>query len=235
MGLMVAWLALVAGLGSTAWAAVEGDPEEGARVFRACGACHSLAPGQHRTGPSLAGVFGRKAGTAPGFHRYSQALEGADVIWTATALDAWLADPRQFLPGNRMTFPGIPDAKARADLIAYLEIAAAEGRTGRERPEQGAMGGGMMAGPEPLDLRGETGPNNQVTAIRYCGDTYTVEVATGKSHPFWEFNLRFKTNSSANGPAPGHPVLIPANMMGDRAFAIFADPAEISSFIEKRC
>jgi cytochrome c len=192
-------------------------------------------PGLQRTGPSLAGVFGRKAGTAQGFQRYSRALKEADVIWTAAALDAWLADPKQFLPGNRMTFPGIEDAKARADLIAYLAVAAAEGGAGSARPERGAMGGGMMAGPEPLDLRRETGPNNRITAIRYCGDTYMVDVAAGESHPFWEFNLRFKTDSSTNGPQPGHPVLIPANMMGDRAFAIFADPAEISAFIEKRC
>ncbi|MGH7292912.1 MAG: c-type cytochrome, partial [Myxococcota bacterium] len=58
--------------------AEEGDTANGARVFAACAACHSLAPGRHRTGPSLAGVLGRKAGTAEGFRRYSPALNGAD-------------------------------------------------------------------------------------------------------------------------------------------------------------
>jgi cytochrome c len=53
--------------------------------------------------------------------------------------------------------------------------------------------------------------------------------------PFWEFNLRFKTDSSDKGPEPGHPVLIPASMMGDRAFVIFAAPEEISGFIESKC
>src|SRR5262245_29865440 len=70
-----------------------GDAENGARAFRVCGACHSLEPGRHKTGPSLAGVLGRKAGTAEGFHRYSAALKGADVVWNETTLDAWIADP----------------------------------------------------------------------------------------------------------------------------------------------
>jgi cytochrome c len=95
--------------------------------------------------------------------------------------------------------------------------------------------GGMMAPPQLLDLRREVGPNNRITSIRYCGDTYTVDVETGESHPFWEFNLRFKTDSSDKGPEAGHPVLIPASMMGDRAFVVFAAPEEISRLIEAKC
>jgi cytochrome c len=205
-----------------------GDPEAGAEVFRTCAACHTLEPGAHRTGPSLAGVFGRKAGTAEGFNRYSDALRSADLVWNEDALNTFLADPQAFLPGNRMTFPGIADAQGRADVIAYLQIATAgEAQAGEQR--------GMMATPQLLDLRREVGPNNRVTSIRYCGDTYTVGVESGESHPFWEFNLRFKTDSSDKGPQPGHPVLIPASMMGDRAFVIFAAPDEISGFIESRC
>ena len=109
-------------------AAAEGDPAEGARVFRQCIACHTLEAGEHRTGPSLAGVFGREAGTAPGFARYSPALERADLVWDAATLDAWLADPEGLIPGNRMTFPGIPDAKARADLAGLSR--------GRQRARQ---------------------------------------------------------------------------------------------------
>ena len=97
-----------------------GNPANGAQAFRACGACHSLEPGRHKTGPSLAGVVGRKAGTVEGFRRYSPALKGADVVWNEATLDAWIADPQAFLPGNRMVFRGLPDAQARADLIAYL-------------------------------------------------------------------------------------------------------------------
>jgi cytochrome c len=207
-----------------------GNPEAGAQVFRTCAACHTLEPGAHRTGPSLAGVFGRKAGTAEGFHRYSDALRSADLVWREETLNGFLADPQAFLPGNRMTFPGIADAQDRADVIAYLQTATAE------RPQaQAGEEGGMMATPQLLDLRRDVGPNNRITSIRYCGDTYTVGVESGESHPFWEFNLRFKTDSSDKGPQPGHPVLIPASMMGDRAFVIFVAPEEISGFIESRC
>jgi len=74
-----------------------------------------------------------------------------------------------------------------------------------------------------------------VTAIRYCRDSYFVTLATGKTLPFWEFNLRFKTNGSPEGPAPGNPVILRAGMRGDRASIVFADPNEISRFIRKRC
>ena len=102
-----------------------GDPE-GCRAFRACGACHSLSPGQHRTGPSLAGVFGR---TGRHGRRLSPLLpgpQGGGVVWDEASLDPWISGPgRPFIPGNRMTFPGLKDDQARADLIAYLEQTAA--------------------------------------------------------------------------------------------------------------
>jgi cytochrome c len=207
-----------------------GDPEAGEQVFRTCTACHTLEPGTHRTGPSLAGVLGRKAGTAEGFHRYSDALRSADLVWSEDALNGFLADPQAFLPGNRMTFRGLADAQARADVIAYLQTAT----SAKSSAEAGAQGG-MMAPAQLIDLRREVGPNNRITSIRYCGDTYTVGVESGESHPFWEFNLRFKTDSSDKGPEPGHPVLIPASMMGDRAFVIFAAPEEISTSIDSKC
>jgi cytochrome c len=216
--------------GSAADAAT-GDPENGAQVFRVCAPCHTLVPGEHRTGPSLAGVWRRKAGTAPGFSRYSPALRSAGVVWHAQTLDGWLADPKRFIPGNRMIFPGLPDEQARADLIAWLEQASAQGsKAAQERPPGGMMGGGEMA-----DLRRDVGPDNRVTSVRYCGDTYTVDVESGESHQFWEFNLRFKTDSSSRGPERSHPVLIPSGMSGDRAFVIFSAPEEISGFIKSKC
>jgi cytochrome c len=210
-------------------AAFAGDAQEGAKVFRACAACHSLAPGRHMTGPSLAGIWERKAGTAEGFPRYSEALKSSGVTWNAEALDAWLADPRAFIPNNRMTFPGIRDAKARADLIAYLQAAS----SGQAETPGGGMAGGMMSGEVP-PLKQMTA-DQQVTAIRYCGDTYSVTTASGETQQFWERNLRFKTDSSADGPPKGTPALLGAGMMGDRASVIFADPAEISAFIQARC
>lgn len=202
---------------------------EGARAFRACAACHSLEPGRHLTGPSLADFFGRKAGTIEGFTRYSPALKDANVVWDEETLEAWLANPQALVPGNLMSFPGIQDKKVRADLIAYLKTVGIEGITPETTSQRG-----MMHGPSLQNLKA-AGPNQQVVSLRYCGDTYHVTTADHQTFPFWEFNLRFKSDSTEIGPLNGRPVLLPASMMGDRAFIIFADPAEISPFIEKRC
>ena len=175
-------------------------------------------------------MLGRQAGTAEGFHRYSDALRSADLVWREDTLNSFLADPQAFLPGNRMTFPGITDAQARADVIAYLQTATAAGA----QVEAGEQGG-MMAAPQLIDLRREVEPNNRITSIRYCGDTYTVGVESGESHPFWEFNLRFKTDTGKLGPAPGKPVVLGAGMQGDRASVVFATPAEISALIKESC
>lgn len=206
-----------------------GDEQRGVKVFgAACAACHSLVPGRHLTGPSLAGIWNKRAGTVPGFTRTSPALESSGIVWSGEALHMWLADPKALVPGNWMTFPGLKDAKARADLIAFLETVA----TGRAEGKGGHPG--MMAGPRLQNLK-ELAPRQRVTAIRHCGDTYRVTTAGGELPPFWEFNLRFKTDSGTTGPRRGRPAILPAGMLGDRASVIFADPLEISAFIEKAC
>ena len=78
-------------------------------------------------------------------------------------------------------------------------------------------------------------PAEQVTAIRYCRDTYHVTTGDGETHDFWERNLRFKTDSGDIGPPSGTPALVGAGMMGDRADVIFASPQEIGSFIKPEC
>jgi cytochrome c len=207
--------------------AAAGDPERGARAFRACVACHVVEPGQHLTGPSLAGIFGRKAGSVEGFARYSEALRSSAVVWDERALDAWLRDPARFIPGNAMTFPGMAEAHARADLIAYLR-AVSEGKA----PQ---TDGARRRGPGQLaDLR-QPGERARVAAVRYCGDTYYVTTAAGETRAYWEFNLRFKTDSSARGPASGQPVLVGGGMMGDRAQLVFAHPGEIAAFVKMQC
>lgn len=96
------------------------DYDAGRRQFRRCGSCHTVDQnGSHRVGPNLYGLFGREAGTAENFN-YSDALESADFIWTPEQLDAWLANPREFLPGNRMSFVGLRNEADRRDVIAYL-------------------------------------------------------------------------------------------------------------------
>jgi cytochrome c len=112
------------------------DPAKGDQLFFSyCSRCHSLEPGRHLTGPSLAGFVGRKAGTAEGFRYYSDALKSANLVWDEQALDAWLADPTALVPRNLMRFQGISDPQKRLDLIAYLMAAASAG-SGPAAPAQ---------------------------------------------------------------------------------------------------
>src|SRR6266571_4510768 len=97
------------------------DSARGQRVFGACAACHALEPDRSMTGPSLANLWQRKAGSLASFPRYSSALKSSSVVWDDLTLDAWLHDPAHFIPGNTMTFRGIPDGQQRADLVAFLK------------------------------------------------------------------------------------------------------------------
>ena len=211
--------------GGPAWA--DGNTEQGRKAFRACAACHSVEKGAHRTGPSLANIWGRKAGTIKGFRRYSKALKDSGAVWDKKTLDQWLANPKALIPGNRMVFRGMDDGAERQDLIAFLK------RISEEGPESTGMQGGKM-GQGALNLK-NLGPDNQVKGITHCADTYDVTTANGETHQFWESNLRFKTDSSENGPTKGAPAIISAGMRGDRAFIVFTSPEEISAFIERRC
>jgi cytochrome c len=92
--------------------------------FSYCSRCHSLEPARHLSGPSLAGIFGRKAGTAEGFNYYSDALKSANLVWDEQTLDALIAHPTALIPGIQMRFSGVPDPQRRQDLIAYLKSVA---------------------------------------------------------------------------------------------------------------
>jgi cytochrome c len=95
----------------------------GAELFNRCKICHSVdAGGPNRVGPNLHGVFGRTAGSVPGF-AYSPAMKKSGIVWNGDTLTKFLRDPLGFMPGSRMGFPGIADDKALADLIAYLKEA----------------------------------------------------------------------------------------------------------------
>jgi cytochrome c2 len=104
---------------TTAAAHADGDPARGEQRFVDCAACHAPQPGVANVGPSLTGVFGRKAGTLADF-RYSPALKRSGITWTPETLDTFLADPQKAVPNNRMPYAGMQDAADRADLIAFL-------------------------------------------------------------------------------------------------------------------
>ena len=100
----------------------DGDAARGEARFQECAACHKLDAGSNGVGPSLHGVFDRKAAELSDF-RYSPALKRSGIVWSAQTLDAYLTDPQAMVPGNRMPYAGMANPSDRADLIAYLQKA----------------------------------------------------------------------------------------------------------------
>lgn len=109
----VAWL-------SCAAASLHAAPDaaRGEQIYARCQACHALA--FDRVGPRHCGLFGRPAGSVPGF-AYSTAMKNAQLTWNAKTLDRFLTNPLKVVPGSSMTYDGVADAAERADLIAYLQ------------------------------------------------------------------------------------------------------------------
>jgi len=99
------------------------DAAPGEALLHKCEICHSLAAGAPaKAGPNLHAIFGRKAGTAPGF-AFSAVMKNSGIVWDDATLAKFLSDPKDSLPGNRMSFPGIKDDAALADLLARLKQA----------------------------------------------------------------------------------------------------------------
>lgn len=96
------------------------DFNRGKRTYRLCQSCHTLAEGgPNLIGPNMYGVFGRQVGGVEGFN-YSNAVKEADFIWTPEMLNEWLVSPRDFLPGNNMSFAGVRREEDRLGVIAYI-------------------------------------------------------------------------------------------------------------------
>ena len=105
-------------------ALADGDPARGEKIFAKCKACHTLEAGKNKIGPSLAGLFGRKAGTVEGYN-YSDAMKSSGIVWNDETLFKYLEKPKDVVPGTKMVFPGLKDPQDRNDLIAYLKKATA--------------------------------------------------------------------------------------------------------------
>jgi len=102
-------------------APADDDVKAGEAVFnRSCAVCHAAEAGKNKAGPSLAGVVGRKAGAVEGF-KYSDAMKNSGVTWSNDTLDKYLADPKAFMPGNRMLYPGLKKEADRKAVIDYLD------------------------------------------------------------------------------------------------------------------
>jgi cytochrome c len=98
------------------------DLSNGEAKFAICRSCHTTPEGgDDMTGPNLWGVFGRKAGSKPGF-TYSDDLKNAGWAWDADKIDKWIENPRAMLPGTKMTYVGMQDANDRRDVVAFLKV-----------------------------------------------------------------------------------------------------------------
>jgi cytochrome c2 len=117
-----ATLALLMTLLLAGSARADGDAARGEARFQDCAACHKLEAGANTMGPSLQGIFARKAGEIADF-RYSPAMKRSGITWTPETLDKYIADPQAMVPANRMPYAGMASASDRADLIAYLQQA----------------------------------------------------------------------------------------------------------------
>jgi len=108
----------------SAHAHAAGDVAKGKKAFGKCKACHSIQAGKNKIGPSLAGIMGRQAGTAPGFKKY-KGLKGADWSWDDATMDAYLTDPRKFIKARSGKKSGMTlktkKKSQRDNLIAYLK------------------------------------------------------------------------------------------------------------------
>ena len=115
--------AIVVGFLATQAFAQAGNAARGERVFnQQCKTCHSLEDGPSITGPTLHGVFGRKAGTAPGFESSPEMIKSG-IVWDETTLAEYTSDPKAKVPDGKMVFNGIKQAGQLADLVAYLKQA----------------------------------------------------------------------------------------------------------------
>jgi cytochrome c len=102
----------------------EAPADRGALLFRKCSACHDLVPrASAKAGPTLYGLFGRRAGSVPDYP-YSPALRDSGLVWTPETVDRLFAQgPQAVAPGSKMPLQKMPDAEDRAELIEYLERA----------------------------------------------------------------------------------------------------------------
>jgi cytochrome c len=96
------------------------DVSVGKQKYQDCVACHSIKPGENLLGPSLFGIYGRKAGVLEGY-RYSNALKKSGITWDEGSLNRYIADPQGLIPGGRMPYSGMADADGRKALLSFLK------------------------------------------------------------------------------------------------------------------
>ena len=112
--------AIITGVSMGVSSVFAGDVDAGKKVFRKCNVCHTLEEGgKKKIGPNLFGIMGRQSGTFEGF-KYSKARKTAAVTWNVDTLTQYLSNPKAFIPGNKMAFPGIKKPEQIENVITYI-------------------------------------------------------------------------------------------------------------------
>ena len=119
-GIIALGFAVAMAFSQTAFA---GDAAKGKKVFAKCKACHTMKAGNNKLGPSLHGIMGRKAASVPKF-RYSKAMKASGLTWDDDTMRKFLAKPKKFVKGTRMSFAGIKKQKQMDNLMAYIKEAS---------------------------------------------------------------------------------------------------------------
>ncbi len=104
-------------------ALADGDAKKGKKIYNKCKACHSLAKGKKKVGPSLCGVIGAKAGSQAGFS-YSSDMKKSGLTWDDATLDKYLTNPRALVKKTKMSFAGLKKEDDRENVIAYIKAEA---------------------------------------------------------------------------------------------------------------
>lgn len=207
--------------------------KKGAQAYRNCAACHSLKPGVHLSGPSLEGLWSKKAASIEDYERYTQALKDLEAVWDENTLNAWLAHPQKMAPGTTMTFRGVENDQTRGALIAFLRVAMSE--DGYEKVvREDLIPKSMAEGQIPPNLT-KVEDSQRVTKISHCDRAYYITTADGAQFPFWETNVRLKIDTSERGPGQGDPVLLRSGMAGDRVSVVFSSLMHLRERLAEQC
>jgi cytochrome c len=127
MGKSATALLAFAAMAVATTALAAGDPVAGEKVFAKCRACHQIGPNaKNMVGPEQNGIEGRKTGIQPGYN-YSEANKNSGIVWTEETFKKYIENPKAMIPGTKMVFPGLPNAKDRDDLWAYMSQFKADG------------------------------------------------------------------------------------------------------------
>jgi cytochrome c len=207
------------------------DIREGASMYRACYYCHSLQPGLHLTGPSLANLWGKKAGRVEGFNLYSSAMKQTSKSWDESNLKTWLANPHLAIPGTTMTYEGIKHSDTLEGMIKFLKVAM--GPDGFKKVLEVKLLDRETATGQLQNDVSHASSKERIKEIVHCGQIYELTTENGEQTRHWEINIHMMVDSSEKGPPAGKPARIAIGSMGDRFAVVFHEPGEIGKVVKE--